>query len=77
MCGVPSHFPPPLQTQAAYTISFISFSGGALPDGSSLEGERLLQLIRGEERGTGQNYFRRRWPRIGGTQYVIPVIVRN
>ena len=47
MCGAPSHFPPLLQMQAAFTTSFISSSGGALPGGSSLEGERLLPLIRG------------------------------
>ena len=57
MCGAPSHILPFLQMQAAFTTSFISSSGGALSGGSSLEGERLLQLIRG---GGGQNYFLRR-----------------
>ena len=47
MCGAPSHVLPLLQMQAAFTTSFISSSGGALPGGSSLEGGRLLQLIRG------------------------------
>ena len=32
--------------QAAVTTSFVSSLGGAVPGGSSLEGERLLQLIR-------------------------------
>ena len=53
MCGAPSHFLPLLQMQAAFTTSFVSSLGGALPGGSSLEGDRLLQLIR----GGGQNYF--------------------
>ena len=57
MCGVPSHFLPLLQMQAAFTTSFISSLGGALPDGSSLEGERLLQLIRRWGGGKLFNYF--------------------
>ena len=56
MCGAPSHFLPLLQMQAAFTTSFISSSGGALPGGSSLEGERLLNKGLGR---TGQNYFLR------------------
>ena len=47
MCGAPSQFLSLLQMQAAFTTSFMSSSGGALPGGSSLEGERLLQLLRG------------------------------
>ena len=54
VCGAPSHVLPLLQMQAAFTTSFISSSGGALPGGSSLEGERLLQLIGGGEEAKGR-----------------------
>ena len=38
--------------QAAYTISFISSSGCALPDGSSLKGQGFAAVNKGEgERG--------------------------
>ena len=44
--------------QAAFTTSFVSSLGGAVPGGSSLEGERLLQLIR-EGRPKLFHYFLR------------------
>ena len=54
MSGAPSHFLLLLQMRVAFTTFFISSSGGALP----VEGERLLQLIR----GGGKIVFLGSWP---------------
>ena len=64
MCGTPSHFLPLLQTQAAYTISFVSSTGGALPDGSSFwwvlfRGRTFAAVNKGEgERGRQKLFFK-------------------
>ena len=73
VCGAPSHVLPLLQMQAAFTTSFISSSGGTLPGGSSLEGERLLQLIG----GGGGGRRPRAGPELEGRSIPYLFMVRN